>query len=91
MAFNILFQILNYSALIATLSAVWFLSVHKYKICFAISVLSCIFWIIIAYKDNVWSLLILNIIQTFLYAFGYFKKDKKCQNAIPDDNFKTEN
>ncbi len=80
MVYNIAFQIINYLALITTLLAVWFLSAHKYKTGFAIAVISCIFWIIIAYKDNIWSLLILNIIQMFLYAHGYLKKDRKPNN-----------
>ena len=72
-----IFQTINFLALISTLTAVWFLSVHKYKVGFAVAVLSCMFWIIVAYEDSVWSLLILNIIQAFLYAHGYFKNDKK--------------
>ncbi|MHB1681159.1 MAG: hypothetical protein ACYCTB_11745 [bacterium] len=75
MLYQILFQILNYSGLLATLLAVWFLSSHKYKIGFAVSILSCILWITIAYIDNVPSLLILNVILLILDIRGYFKKD----------------
>ncbi|HEC25431.1 MAG TPA: hypothetical protein ENI54_05430 [bacterium] len=75
MLYQIFFQILNYSGLSATLLAVWFFSSHKYKIGFAVSIVSCIFWIAIAYIDNVPSLLILNVILLFLDIRGYFKKD----------------
>lgn len=77
MLHKILFQILNYSGLSATLLAVWFFSSHKYKIGFAVSILSCILWIAIAYIDNVWSLLILNAILLILDIRGYFKKDSQ--------------
>ena len=72
---QILFQILNYSGLLATLLAVWFFSAHKYKVGFAIAILSCVLWIAIAYIDNVWSLLILNAILLILDIREYFKKD----------------
>ena len=75
MMLKILFQILNYSGLLATLLAVWFFSSHKYKIGFAVAILSCILWIAIAYIDNVWSLLILNAILLILDIRGYLKKD----------------
>jgi uncharacterized membrane protein len=74
---QILIQTLNYSGLLATLLAVWFFSSHKYKIGFAVSILSCILWIAIAYIDNVWSLLILNAILLILDIRGYFKKDNQ--------------
>jgi uncharacterized membrane protein len=80
MLYKILFQILNYSGLLATLLAVWFFSSHKYKIGFLISILSCILWIAIAYIDNVWSLLILNAILLILDIRGYFKKDTNNNN-----------
>ena len=82
MLYKILFQILNYSGLLATLSAVWFFSSHKYKIGFAVSVLSCILWIAIAYIDNVYSLLILNVILLILDIRGYFKKDIQKINQL---------
>jgi hypothetical protein len=75
MLYKILFQILNYSGLLATLIGVWFLSSHKYKIGFAVSILSCIIWITIAYIDGIWSLLILNTILLILDIRGYYKKD----------------
>jgi len=68
MLYQIFFQILNYSGLSATLLAVWFFSSHKYKIGFAVSIVSCIFWIAIAYID-------INVILLFLDIRGYFKKD----------------
>lgn len=77
---NILFQTLNYSGLLATLLAVWFFSAHKYKVGFAVAILSCILWIAIAYFDKVWSLLILNVILLMLDIRGYLKKDIKIIN-----------
>ncbi|MFW0883657.1 hypothetical protein ACMCNP_01115 [Candidatus Acidulodesulfobacterium sp. H_13] len=75
MLHQILFQVLNYSGLLTTLLAVWFFSSHKYKVGFAVSMLSCILWIAIAYIDNVLSLLLLNVILLILDIKGYFKKD----------------
>lgn len=72
---NILFQILNYSGLLASLLSIWLLSSHEYKKGFAIGVAGCILWIAIAYFDKVWSLLILNVILLMLDIRGYFKKD----------------
>ncbi len=75
LSFTIAFQVLNYLALLVTLTCVWFFSSHKYKVGFAIAVLSCILWMAIAYVDKMWSLLILNAILMILDIRGYFKND----------------